>query len=96
MKKIPLETEKQFLTLLNNKMPQKLHPDYLRWLIFYLDFCVKYEFEEDNQESLPKFLNKLKQKNQTEVQLKQAKNAISLYYELKPENSQQPQKFDFH
>lgn len=96
MKKIPLEIEKQFLILLNKKMPQKLHSDYLKWLMFYLDFCSKYKFIEDNHESLPKFLNKLKQKNQTEVQLKQAHNAISLYYELRPDNSPQPQKPVYH
>jgi len=96
MKKIPLEIEKQFLILLNKKMPQKLHSDYLKWLMFYLDFCSKYKFKEDNHESLPKFLNKLKQKNQTEMQLKQAHNAISLYYELRPDNSPQPQKPVYH
>ncbi len=96
MKKIPLEIEKQFLILLNKKMPQKLHSDYLKWLMFYLDFCSKYKFKEDNHESLPKFLNKLKQKSQTEVQLKQAHNAISLYYELRPDNSPQPQKPVYH
>jgi len=60
MKKTTLDIEKQVLILLNKKMLQKLHSDYLRWLKFYLDFCSKYKFKEDNHESLPKFLNKLK------------------------------------
>jgi integron integrase len=91
MEKIPLEIEKQFRILLNKKMPQKLHSDYLKWLKFYLDFCSKYNFKKDNHESLQRFLNKLKQKSQTDVQLKQSQNAISLYYELFP----QPQKTDY-
>jgi len=91
MKKLAIEIEKQYLILLNNKMPKKLHSDYLKWLKFYLDFCSKYGFSENNHQSLPKFISKLKQKNQREMQLKQANNAISLYYELSPESiPQQP------
>lgn len=96
MKKIPLEIENQFLILLNKKIPQKLHSDYLKWLMFYLDFCRKYEFDENNHESLQKFLIKLKQKNQTDVQLKQANNAISFYFELKTDVSPESQKPEFH
>ena len=40
MKKIPLEIEMQFLILLNKKMPQMLHSDYLKWLMFYLFILV--------------------------------------------------------
>jgi integron integrase len=83
MKKIPIETEKAYLVLLNKDLPQKLHPDYLKWLTFYLDFCSVYKLEEDNHENLPKFINKLKQKNQKEVQQKQAAKAVNYYYELK-------------
>ncbi|MCP5061385.1 MAG: hypothetical protein GY936_02855 [Ignavibacteriae bacterium] len=96
MKKISLEIEKQFLILLNNKMPQKLHPAYLKWLMFYLDFCSKYNLENNNYNSLQKFLVKLKQKQQTEVELKQANNAISLYFELNIDSSEHPQEQKYH
>jgi hypothetical protein len=95
MKKIPFETEKLFLILLNKRLPQKLHYDYLKWLKFFLDFCSKYDLDKEEPVSMSKFSNKLKQKNQTEEQIKQANNAISLYFELILEASPQPLKPDY-
>lgn len=85
MKKIPIITEKTYRSLLDQNLPQKLHSDYLKWLTFYLDYCSVYKLEENNRENLSKFLNKLQQKNQTDVQQKQAQKAITLYYET-PDN----------
>ena len=55
-----------------------------------MDFCHKYGFSEPNPQSLPNFIRKLKEKRQTDVQQKQANEAIHIYYELirsKPSNN---------
>jgi hypothetical protein len=50
-------------------------------LRYYLDFCLKYKFNQSDKGSLPEFLNKLREKNQTSQQQKQASDAISIFYE---------------
>ena len=55
---------------------------YVKWLRYYLDFCHKYNFQQDAKKSLSAFVAKLKEKKQTEKQRKQAHHAISLYYEM--------------
>lgn len=59
------------------------HFHYRKWLRYYLDFCLKYHHEPLNKGSLAPFIQKLKDKNQTEQQRKQAFSAISLYYQVK-------------
>jgi hypothetical protein len=49
---------------------------------YYLDFCHKYEFNALNDRSLPAFIDKLRSKEQTEVQQQQAANAIHLFYAM--------------
>ncbi len=58
------------------------HIHYKKWLRFYLDFCEKYLVEPTRRESLDAFMQKLKDKKQTERQQQQASHAISLYYDL--------------
>jgi hypothetical protein len=45
-------------------------------LRYYLDFCQRCRFSESNSRSLPNFIRKLKEKGQTDVQQKQAGEAI--------------------
>lgn len=40
-------------------------------------------FPEEGSKSLSQFLGKLKEKNQTEVQIRQAEHAVTLYSDLK-------------
>jgi len=91
MRMIPAALNAQFNALLvKNKVPQKFHNHYLKWLRYYLDFCQRYRFSESNSHSLPNFIRKLKEKGQTDVQQKQANEAIHIYYELirsKPSNN---------
>jgi len=54
-------------------------PHYRKWLRYYLDFCQKYGFQSDTK-SLPHFIKKLKEKKQTDLQQKQAADAIYIYY----------------
>jgi len=90
MRMIPAALNAQFGALLvKNKIPQKFHNHYVKWLRYYLDFCQRYRFSESNSRSLPNFIRKLKEKGQTDAQQKQASEAIHIYYELirsKPSN----------
>lgn len=80
---LPQRMKEQFGNLLREKsIPQQEQPRYLKWLRYYLDFCHKYGFARSNPESLPHFLNKLKEKRQSEVQQRQASSAVSAFYEL--------------
>jgi len=47
-----------------------------------LGFSLKYRYKISDKESLPYFLKKLKDKNQTEQQQKQAFHAVSIFYEI--------------
>lgn len=93
MKAIPKELMTQFDSLLKAiEIPKDKHGHYKKWLRYYLDFCQKYRFAEDKIESLPKFLNKLKEKAQTIEQQNQASHSVSLFYKLPESNSKKPLK----
>ena len=80
---IPADLRIQFESLLNIRaIPSQYHGFYKKWLQYYLDFCRKYDFDPQNHESLSKFIQKLQSKNQTRSQQDQAKQAITLYYQL--------------
>tara|TARA_B100000614_G_scaffold257181_1_gene276994 strand:- start:1155 stop:2441 length:1287 start_codon:yes stop_codon:yes gene_type:complete len=59
-----------------------LHGFYRKWLRFYLDFCTKYRKDPRNSDSLPDFINKLREKNQPEPFQKQAYHSVLVYYDL--------------
>lgn len=83
MIQIPPEIRTQFDALLvHHAIPQRLHPDYRKWLRYYLDFCHKYRFEKSKKDSLSHFIKKLDTRKQTIQQQEQASHALSLYYEL--------------
>ena len=51
------------------KQSQKeLCPYYKKWLRYYLDFCHKYNHEFSVKKSLAHYINKLKEKSQTDQQ----------------------------
>jgi integron integrase len=80
---IPSILRKQFEDYLKIKaVPEQLHGVYKKWLQYYLDFCRKYDFSKDQYDSLPHFIQKLKDKKQTEKQQEQAYKAITLYYQI--------------
>ncbi len=66
--------------LIQKAVPDKYHPYYRKWLRYYLDFCQKYGFIQSDTKSLPHFIKKLKEKKQTDLQQKQAADAIYIYY----------------
>ena len=83
MRQVPYDIQTQFLNVLKEKqIPEPDTNAYKKWLRFYFDFCSKYHFTEIEKDTLPHFLQKLKEKNQPDVQRKQAQNAITLFYEM--------------
>jgi hypothetical protein len=58
--------------LAQKQIPPNSQPHYLKWLRYYLDFCRKYNFKESGKKSLPHFINKLKEKKQSDQQQNQA------------------------
>ena len=48
---------------------------------YYLDFCHKYHLPLLSSESLPHFINELREKKQTSVQKAQAGKSIALFYQ---------------
>ncbi len=83
MKVIPQALLKKFDSSLNERSVEPGLQKYFRkWLRFYLDFCHKYKNDPERPDSLPLFIEKLREKNQTRQQQKQAYNSILIYYEL--------------
>jgi hypothetical protein len=56
--------------------------DYLKWLRYFLDFCEKYQITGNDIERTELFLDKLRQKGQTEEKRQQARKAVSLYFDM--------------
>ena len=65
-----------------HSVPQDQRADYLKWLRFYLDFCLKYHHAPRDEESLSPFLQKLASKSQSPELQKQAAASVALYYDL--------------
>ncbi len=56
--------------------------DYMTLFRFYYDFCDKYDFPDVEPDSLPHFIQKLKEKKQSAKICKQAESTINFYYEM--------------
>jgi len=88
MEPLPKELAAQFERLLISIQIETVkQSQYKKWLRYYLDFCQKYQFEQLKIQSLPHFLNKLKQKRQTIEQQDQASHAIALFYKIVQANA---------
>jgi integrase len=66
----------------DHSVPSDQRNDYLKWLRFYLDFCLKYHHAPRDEESLSPFLQKLTEKRQAPDLQKQAAASVALYYDL--------------
>jgi hypothetical protein len=85
MQAIPPALQTKFEDHLRSKgIPDPLLWSYRKWIRYYLDYCEKYHFSPRDQNSLPRFIGKLREKKQTEQQQIQAAEAIKLYYEVVP------------
>ena len=87
MLNLPISLNQQFdKPLLNKSLPDKDRACYKKWLRFYWDFCHKYQHDAFHSGSLPLFLLKLQDKNQSEQQQNLAKQAVSLFFEMHTES----------
>jgi len=53
------------ILLANRGIPSRNHCHFQKWLRYYLDFCHEYQFISNDKDSLPHFVRKLHEKNQT-------------------------------
>ena len=73
MIRIPEEVLARFGGVLSeSSIDASLHPEYVKWLRYYLDFCAKYVVTEDQGERVRLFLQKLRDKKQGEVHCRRA------------------------
>lgn len=78
---LPWDLTQKFQTLLaQTGVPINQRPYYHKWLRYYLDFCHKYQLEPSEKCHFPPFDEKLRSKNQSEMQRQQARRAIAIYY----------------
>jgi len=68
------------LHLVNKGIKHEQFVNYLKWLRYFMDFCEKHHVGGSEQERLRQFINKLKDKGQTDDQRRQAYHAVSLYF----------------
>jgi integron integrase len=88
----PSNIQKIYQSILDKSSVLKtLHIYYNKWFRYYWDFCHKYDKPVDDQNSLTLFTNKLFKYNQNEFQVKQAVDAISLYYKHINNYSESPE-----
>jgi len=73
MANMPPDILTGFVAILGKRaVPSAQHNYYKKWLRYYLDFCDKYRLQDTPSKSPAQFLSKLREKKQTEAQLKQA------------------------
>jgi integron integrase len=83
MLNIPPELLVRFVAILEKQgVPSAQHNYYKKWLRYYLDFCDKYRLKATSSNSPAQFQVKLREKRQTDSQIRQAAHAVSLFYEL--------------
>jgi len=83
MIQIPQEIIQQFNALLKKeKIDDGDYDYYKKWLRYYLDFCHKYKHDSRAVDSLPLFINKLRDKKQSKKLQKQAFDSIIVYYKM--------------
>lgn len=85
---LPDQLSHQFNAELDKQQhPERLKHFYRKWLRFYWDFCNKYHHDPFHVSSLPLFLDKLAQKNQSVQQQEEAQQAISLFYQIQTQRN---------
>jgi hypothetical protein len=81
MLNIPPGLVGRFVAVLEERgVPLAQHSDYKKWLRYYVDFSDKYRLEATSSKSQAQFLHKLREKKQTDWQIRQAAHAVSLYW----------------
>jgi hypothetical protein len=71
-------------------VPYSSHTEYKKWLRYYLDFCGKYPLPASKSEQVKLFINKLREKKQTQAQQRHAAHAVSLFFEIQTKKDVTP------
>ncbi|MBU0729748.1 MAG: integron integrase [Proteobacteria bacterium] len=88
MFEIPKEIQVKFDSFLTrHNIQHRFHPEYQKWLRYYLDFCRKYKHDSTDKLNFSFFVKKLQEKKQSELQQQQAQHAITIYYEIEIEKT---------
>ncbi len=82
MRAIPDDVGRSYEAKLDQSgVSAKHRPHYRKWLRYYWDFCHKYDFDPTLGSSFSPFSEKLREKKQADWARRQARAAVSLYYE---------------
>ncbi len=89
---VPTSVVSEFVAVLkNNDVPLDQFDHYKKWLRYFIDFCTKYPDADSVTQQVESFLEKLKSKNQSEIQCLQAARAVSIYLEIQGSPVSTPQ-----
>jgi integron integrase len=87
MKSIPQNILAGFNDLLKQRKVAPPHlADYKKWLLYFLDFRAKYPLPGSPADQVRMFADKLRSKHQSDGQVEQAADAISLFFTSFPGN----------
>ena len=95
MQMIPADIWEQYVAVLKKRaVPVSHQAEYRKWLRCYLDFRSKYPLPDSRSEQVRLFIQKLREKRQTQEQQKQAAHALSLFFESHPRKKPESEKRD--
>lgn len=81
MRPIPDDILGKFNETLNNrKIPPYFRADYRKWLLYFLDFRSNYPLPDSPSDQVRLFADKLRSKAQSQMQVNQAADAVSLFF----------------
>ena len=69
-------------SLEKSDVPAAYYSEYLQWLRYYLDFCVKYPMPDSTGEQIRLYCENLGNKHKTQDQQQRAAHAVSLYFAI--------------
>lgn len=69
-------------SLVQHRIVERNHAFYVKWLRDYVDFCHNYGLRQEKTSSLDPFLKKLREKRQSDWQVRQAAAAIGFFLRL--------------
>ncbi len=89
MQPIPDDILKQFNAVLEQRaIPSSLRDDYRKWLLYYLDFRIKYPPPDSKSEQVRLFIEKMRSKGKSGKSLHHAAHALSLFFSLQTRKKQ--------
>ena len=73
--------------LSQQSIPVQKQPYFIEWFRYYWDFCMKYNFNKNNPKTLSYFIKNFESKKQIPFNLRQASDAIHIFYEMSGDDS---------